>query len=88
MATIGSTIWSPKTCTCVSIQAKGELRAAQAEIDELKEDKAVLRKTLDTKAKEVRMQLLQVQPLTSETRLSAAPISLYRALPVFRIHEP
>lgn len=45
---------------CVSTQAKGELRAARAEIDELKEDKAALGKTLDTKAKEIRLQLLQV----------------------------
>lgn len=55
---------APSTCyTGVSIQAKGELRAAQAEIDELKEDKAVLGKTLDIKSKEIRMQLLQVNVL-------------------------
>lgn len=56
---VDSRTWSPNTL-CMSIQAKGELRAARAEIDELKEDKAVLGKTLDIKGKEIRMQLLQV----------------------------
>lgn len=41
-------------------QAKGELRAAQVEINGLKEEKAALDQALDAKAKEVRMQLLQV----------------------------
>lgn len=50
-----------------SIQAKGELRAARAEIDELKEDKAVLSKALDMKAKEIRMQLLQVCAFVGDT---------------------
>eukprot|EP00903_Cladosiphon_okamuranus_P015241 g14087.t1 len=49
-------------------KAKGELRAAQAEIDQLKEDKVVLGKTLDVKAKEIRMQLLQVNRLKRELR--------------------
>lgn len=41
-------------------QAKGELEAARVEIDGLKEDKAVLTQALETKAREIRMQLLQV----------------------------
>ena len=41
-------------------QAKGELRAAQTEIRTLKEDKVVLGQALESKAKEVRAQLLQV----------------------------
>lgn len=56
----GSLPRPPRHVLCMSLQAKGELRAARAEIDELKEDKAVLGKTLDNKAKEFRMQLLQV----------------------------
>ncbi|CAB1117249.1 unnamed protein product [Ectocarpus sp. CCAP 1310/34] len=39
--------------------AKGELEAARVEIDGLKEDKAVLTQALETKAREIRMQLLQ-----------------------------
>lgn len=42
-------------------QAKGELRAAQTEIKTLKEDKIVLGQALESKAKEVRAQLLQVR---------------------------
>lgn len=71
----------PQRVTCALMQAKGELRAAHAEIDELKEDKAVLGKALDVKAKEIRMQLLQVHLLASETRRhGATTICLYRAL--------
>lgn len=61
---VAKIIWSPRYVTCVLIQAKGELRAAQVEIDGLKQDKAILGKTLDIKAKEIRMQLLQVFAVT------------------------
>eukprot|EP00752_Nemacystus_decipiens_P005204 g4723.t1 len=68
------------TISALGGEAKGELRAAQAEIDELKEDKAVLGKTLDIKAKEIRMQLLQVNRLKRELRdLSAGATKLEEA---------
>ena len=46
-------------CPC-ALQAKGELSAARAEIDGLKEDKSVLCKALEGKAKEIQQQLVQV----------------------------
>lgn len=73
------------------MQAKGELRAAHAEIDELKEDKAVLGKELDVKAKEIRMQLLQVLLLASETRPFASPpqyVCTVRSGVCFLVAEP
>jgi len=57
-------------------QAKGELSAARAEIDELKEDKSVLGKALEEKAKEIRVQLAQVLGRVRgsySARLKAAP---------------
>lgn len=41
-------------------QAKGELRTAHLEIDGLNQEKAALTQALTTKAKEVRLQVLQV----------------------------
>ncbi|CAM9314510.1 unnamed protein product, partial [Hapterophycus canaliculatus] len=61
-------------------KAKGERRAAQAEINGLKEDKAILGQALGVKAKEIRMQLLQVNYLKREIRdLSAGAIRLEEA---------
>ncbi|CAM9206973.1 unnamed protein product [Ectocarpus sp. 6 AP-2014] len=57
-----------------------ELEAARAEIDGLKEDKAVLTQALETKAREIRMQLLQVNRLKREIQhLSAGAIKLEEA---------
>lgn len=56
----------PKSATncdralCNASQAKGELRVAHAEIDQLKAEKAALEQALDAKGKEVRLQVLQV----------------------------
>ncbi|CAN0032149.1 unnamed protein product, partial [Ectocarpus fasciculatus] len=61
-------------------KAKGELEAARVEIDGLKEDKAVLTQALETKAREIRMQLLQVNRLKRELQhLSAGAIKLEEA---------
>ncbi|CAN0497120.1 unnamed protein product, partial [Ectocarpus sp. 12 AP-2014] len=57
-----------------------ELEAARVEIDGLKEDKAVLTQALGTKAREIRMQLLQVNRLKREIQnLSAGAIKLEEA---------
>ncbi|CAN0441140.1 unnamed protein product, partial [Ectocarpus sp. 8 AP-2014] len=57
-----------------------ELEAARVEIDGLKEDKAVLTQALETKAREIRMQLLQVNRLKREIQhLSAGAIKLEEA---------
>lgn len=75
---------------CVPIQAKGELRAARAEIDELKEDKAILSQTLDMKAKEIRMQLLQVHIcIFYRRRHDVSPLRQRCTVlwPLYSIHE-
>lgn len=62
-------------------QAKGELRAARVEIDKLREGNAVLSRALETKSKEVRMQLVQVRApkysVSRHGRLNSCPC-LYR----------
>ncbi|CBJ48379.1 hypothetical protein Esi_0002_0153 [Ectocarpus siliculosus] len=68
------------TISTLGAEAKGELEAARVEIDGLKEDKAVLTQALETKAREIRMQLLQVNRLKREIQhLSAGAIKLEEA---------
>lgn len=70
--------WSRWFLAGARFQAKGELTAARAEIDELKEDKSVLGKALEDKAKEIRLQLVQVLVGVRGShvaRLQAAPRS-------------
>lgn len=56
-------------------QAKGELRAAQTEIQTLKEDKVALGQALESKAKEVRAQVLQVRTVVAFMSLTLTPVA-------------